>query len=136
MKYSKKMNFHKKVTKSNYIREYIVVLNGLLDLTPREIDVLATLIKIDLSWVMRSSSEIKNIISTDNRRLVMKDTNMNKSNFTKAINKFKSMRLLVASPEGGVVINELLKPAIDPKNKVEITFILDLNDAPVIQQTI
>jgi hypothetical protein len=130
------MNFHKRVTQSNYVREYVVVLNGLLDLTPREIDVLTSLIKLDNAWVNRSKAEIKNVISTDNRRLVMKETNMNKSNFTKIINKLQSIHLLIKSPEGGMVINELLKPKIGNNNKVEITFILDLNDAPAIPETI
>ena len=128
------MNFHKKVTKNNYIREYITVLNGLLDLTPREIDTLSTLIKIDIAWVPRRPSEIKHLLSTDNRRIAMKENNMNKSNFAKIISKLQSMRLLITSAEGGVILNELLKPEINGKNKIEITFILDLND--VVQQTI
>ena len=104
------MNFHKRVTQNNYVREYLMVLNGLLDLTPREIDVLAMLIKIDNAWVSRSPVDKKNVISTDSRRLIMKETNMNKSNFTKIINKLKSIRLLIIPVEGGVVVNELLKP--------------------------
>ena len=128
------MNFHKKVTKNNYIREYITVLNGLLDLTPREIDTLSTLIKIDIAWVPRRPSEIKHLLSTDNRRIAMKENNMNKSNFAKIISKLQSMRLLITSADGGVILNELLKPEINGKNKIEITFILDLND--VVQQTI
>jgi hypothetical protein len=123
------MNFHKKVTKNNYIREYIVVLNGLLGLTPREIDILTILIKIDLSWQSRSPVDVKNIISTDSRRLVMKETGMNKSNFTRIINKLQSMSLLIPSSDGGMVVNELLKPIFDSTDKIEIKFILDLNDA-------
>lgn len=130
------MNFHKRVTQNNYVREYLMVLNGLLDLTPREIDVLAMLIKIDNAWVSRSPVDKKNVISTDSRRLIMKETNMNKSNFTKIINKLKSIRLLIIPVEGGVVVNELLKPAISSNKKIEVTFILDLNDATTVQQTI
>ena len=114
------MNFHKKVTKNNYIREYITVLNGLLDLTPREIDTLSTLIKIDIAWVPRRPSEIKHLLSTDNRRIAMKENNMNKSNFAKIISKLQSMRLLITSADGGVILNELLKPEINGKNKISI----------------
>jgi hypothetical protein len=125
------MNFHKKVTKNNYVREYVTVLNGLLDLTPREIDVLTTLIKIDAAWVARSPDEKKHLLSTDNRRLAMKETNMHKSNFVKIVNKLRSIHLLVDSPDGGIVANELLKPVIHD-NKIEVTFILDLNDATTV----
>jgi hypothetical protein len=123
------MNFHKKVTKNNYIREYIVVLNGLLGLTPREIDILSVLIKIDVSWQNRTPVDIKNILSTDSRRLAMKETGMNKSNFARVINKLQSMRLLIPSSDGGMVVNELLKPVFDSTDKIEVKFILDLNDA-------
>jgi hypothetical protein len=120
------MNFQKKVTKTNYIREYVTVLNGLLDLTPREIDVLVAMIKIDNAWVPRTSSEIKNILATDNRRLVLKETNMGKSNFTKILNKLIAIKLLVLSTESKYVINPLLKPVIDKNNKIELKFVLDV----------
>ena len=120
------MNFQKKVTKSNYIREYLTVLNGLLDLTPREMDVLIAMVKLDIEWIPRTPTEVKNIISTDNRRLILKETNMGKSNFTKVLNKLISIKLLVLSTEGKYVINELLKPKIDDKGKVHIRFVLDV----------
>lgn len=120
------MNFQKKVTKSNYVREYVTVLNGLLDLTPREIDVLVEMIKIDISWVPRTPLEVKNILSTDNRRLILKETHMGKSNFAKIINKLISIKLLVLSTDTKYVINELIKPKIDSKGKVEIRFVLDV----------
>jgi hypothetical protein len=120
------MNFQKKVTRSNYVREYVTVLNGLLDLTPREVDVLVAMIKIDNAWVPRVPSEVKNMLATDNRRLVLKETNMGKSNFTKIINKLIAIHLLVLSIDSKYVINELLKPAIDKNNKIELRFVLDV----------
>ena len=126
------MNFHKKVTKNNYIREYVTVLNGLLDLTPREIDVLTSMIKIDVAWTPRSVSEVKDIMSTDSRRLLLKDTNMNKSNFNKIANKLISVGLVVKSKDDKYIINELLKPTIikvKDKSIIEIKFTLEVADA-------
>jgi len=120
------MNFQKKVTKTNYVREYVRVLNGLLDLTPREIDVLVAMIKIDNAFVPRTPTEVKNIISTDNRRLILKETNMGKSNFTKILNKLIAIRLLVLSKDSKYVINELLKPKLDNNNKIELRFVLNV----------
>jgi hypothetical protein len=128
------MNFYKKVTKSNYIREFVTVLNGLFDMPPREKDVLGALIKLDLSWTARVPNEKKNLLSTDNRRLLKAEVNMDKSNFQRIINKLQSIGLLITSPDGTCVVNDLLKPVII-KDKVEITFILDLSDGSV-QQTI
>jgi hypothetical protein len=122
------MNFQKKVTKNNYIREFVILLNGLLDLSPREVDVLSSLIKIDSNWVSRSTLEVKDLLSTDSRRLAMKECNMSKSNITKMINKFKEINLLVLSQDGKYVVNELLKPTIT-NGKIEVTFILNVADA-------
>ena len=120
------MNFQKKVTKTNYIREYLTVLNGLIDLTPREMDVLVEMVKIDIAWIPRTPLEVKNIISTDNRRLILKETRMGKSNFTKILNKLISIKLLVLSTDNKYIINDLLKPKIDSKGKIEIRFVLDV----------
>lgn len=125
------MNFRKKVTKTNYAREYIRVLNGLFDLTPREIDVLTSLIKLDATWEPRSTIEVKDLLSTDSRRIVLKESGMNKTNFIKVVNKLKSIGLLVLSKDNKYVINELLKPVfIKDKGKeyIEIKFILELSD--------
>jgi predicted transcriptional regulator len=120
------MNFQKKVNKNNYVREYVRVLNGLLDLTPREMEVLTEMIKVDMAWVPRTASEVKNVLSTDSRRSVLKETNMGKSNFTKILNKLISIGLLVLSTDNKYIINDLLKPKIDSKGKVEVRFVLDV----------
>jgi hypothetical protein len=120
------MNFQKKVTKTNYIREYVTVLNGLLDLTQREVDVLCSMIKLDNNWAPRSPSDVKNILSTDSRRLMLKETGMNKSNFTKIVKKMTVIGLLVLSTDGKYVVNELLKPSIDDKGKIEVKFVLNV----------
>lgn len=118
------MQFQKKVTKTNYIREYVTVLNGLLDLTPREIDLLTAFIKLDAAWVPRHPDEIKNLLSTDNRRLLRKEVNMNKSNFQKIVHKLITMGLLIKSPDNTYSINDLLKPKMDDKGDIEIKFVL------------
>lgn len=125
------MNFQKKVTKNNYIRETIRVLNGLLDLTPREIDVLLVMMKIDIAWQAKTPMDQKNLMSTDNRRLIFKECNMAKSNFNKITKKLMAMKILVQSQDGRWIINELLKPTITKvkdKNLIEIKFILEVED--------
>ena len=125
------MNFQKKVTKNNYIRETIRVLNGLLDLTPREIDVLLVMMKIDIAWQAKTPMDQKNLMSTDNRRLIFKECNMAKSNFNKITKKLMAMKILVQSQDGRWIINELLKPTITKvkdKNLIKIKFILEVED--------
>jgi hypothetical protein len=95
-------------------------------LTPREVDVLVAMIKTDTAWRPRTPSEVKNILATDNRRLILKETNMGKSNFTKIINKLIAIHLLVLTTNSKYVVNELLKPQIDKNGKIEIKFVLDV----------
>jgi hypothetical protein len=104
------------------------VLNGLLDLTPREMDALIAMIKIDAQWTPKLPSEIKNVLATDNRRLVLKEITMGKSNFTKIINKFISIGLLVLSTDNKYIVNDLLIPKIDKNNKIDLRFVLDVSD--------
>jgi hypothetical protein len=51
---------------------------------------------------------------------------MGKSNFTKILNKLISIGLLVLSTDKKYIINDLLKPKVDSKGKIEIRFILDV----------
>lgn len=121
------MYLRKFVTKDNFTRVYITVLNGLLQLTPREIDVFSALMKIDLVWQPKMDGDLKNLMSTDNRRLIMKNANISKANLTRAVKKFISVGIIEVQPDGRYLIPELMKPIIDKENKINIHFVLDLN---------
>ena len=112
------MYLRKFVTKDNFTRVYITVLNGLLQLTPREIDVFSALMKIDLVWQPKMDGDLKNLMSTDNRRLIMKNANISKANLTRAVKKFISVGIIEVQSDGRYLIPELMKPIID-KDTVE-----------------
>jgi hypothetical protein len=128
------MYLRKLVTKDNFVRVYITVLNGLLQLTPREIDVYSVIVKLDLQWQPKMTGDVKNLLSTDNRRLVMKSANISKANLTRTVKKLLSIGLLELSLDNRYLIPELMKPNIIYDNKVKgdlgkisINFILDFN---------
>jgi len=128
------MYWKKLVTKDNFTRAYIMVLNGLLQLTPREIDVLNILLKIDLAWQPRMTGDLKNLLSTDNRRLVMKEANIAKANLTRTVKKLLGVGVLEQTLDDRYIIPELMRPIItydkkdaNKNNKIFVTFILDLN---------
>lgn len=121
------MYLRKFVTRNNFTRVYITVLNGLLQLTPREIDVFSVLMQIDLAWQPKLPNDLKNIMSTDNRRLIMKEANISKANLTRAVKKFISIGIVEILPDGRYIIPELMKPIITSDNKINIHFVLDLN---------
>ena len=127
------MYLRKFVTKDNFTRVYITVLNGLLQLTPREIDVFSALMKIDLVWQPKMDGDLKNLMSTDNRRLIMKNANISKANLTRAVKKFISVGIIEIQSDGRYLIPELMKPIIDKDNKINIHFVLDLNK-PIVDE--
>ncbi|MCZ2336932.1 MAG: hypothetical protein LC127_01810 [Chitinophagales bacterium] len=98
------MYLRKFVTRNNFTRVYITVLNGLLQLTPREIDVFSVLMQIDLAWQPKLPNDLKNIMSTDNRRLIMKEANISKANLTRAVKKFISIGIVEILPDGRYII--------------------------------
>ena len=121
------MYLRKFVTKDNFIRFYITVLNGLLQLTPREIDVYSVIMKLDIQWQPKLTGDSKNLLSTDNRRLIMKSANISKANLTRTVKKLVSIGLLLVSVDGYYTIPEVMKPTIMKDNKIYMNFVLDLN---------
>lgn len=114
----------KKVKDKNKYREFIKVLNGLLQLSDREVEVLSLLVKLDAEWPIDFH---KNVLSTDSRKYVMSTTKVNKNNLTKYVTKFKSKGILDSTGYNTWGINNMFVPNTED-NKMEIKFILDYND--------
>ncbi len=119
--------FRKKVKKSNIYREYARILNGILDLSPREMEIFSLLLRIDSEWQAVLQTDTKNILSTDNRKRVMRETHVNKNNLSKYISILKERGLLVQSPHDGWEVTEELSPVIIGQ-LLEIVFTLDMKD--------
>lgn len=120
------MNQYLKSVKSkNKYREFLKVLNGVLQLSDREVDVLSILLQLDVEW--GNNFNLKNILSTDSRKAVMSSTKINKNNLTKYIVKFKSLGILRNTTDKTWIVNEMFVPQIE-NNKVTISFILDINE--------
>jgi len=115
--------FSKKIKTKNKFREFIQVLNGLLRLSDRETEVLSLLMKIDSEWTP-VISEHKNILSTDSRRAIMKETRITKNNLVKYIRTLKERGILIQNSFEGYEINNIFMPKATG-DIIEIVFILD-----------
>lgn len=102
------MHFYKKILKKNLYKTIINILNGTLELTEREKQVLYVLIQLDVAWSPTFRDDYKNILSTDNRRTIMKETNVHKANLVKYINRFKEKGLILKNAQGGWDINPVI----------------------------
>ena len=121
------MNLRRKVKQSSFYREYVRVLNGILELSPREIEIFSLLLRIDYEWRPILPGDIKNILSSDNRKRVMRETLVNKNNLTKYINTLKEKGLVINTEEGGWQVAPQLLPNM-VSGVVRILFILDTNE--------
>lgn len=119
--------YRKSVKHKNRYREFVRVLNGALQLTERELDVFSALLALDKSWP-RETTEYKNILSTDSRRVVMAETRINKSNLTKYAKEFKEKGLLLVDENGNTKVNPIFIPEDSANGSFEILFILDLKE--------
>ena len=116
----------KNINEADLYKEFLTSLNGILDLTGRELELLTELTNIDVNTV-KSSKESKNVISTENRKLLRKKLGITPDNLSRYITKFKNQGILVNGKlEDEVVVNKALIPIIIG-DRVQITIVLRIN---------
>jgi len=99
-------------------------MNGLLNLTERERQLMLLLIRLDQSYGS-SLREYKDVLSTDNRRILCKEANINKANLAMYAKTLIEKGALIKNKNGGAEVNPIL--TLDPTDdKVEYTFVLEL----------
>lgn len=117
----------KAVPKSQLYIEFVKALNGILDLSNRQMEVLAYLIHIDVS-TPKSTVRSKNVISAANRKKMIADLKIGADNLSKYIKKFKQMGILIQGKvEDEVYVNKALIPEI-VGDRVQMTIILKLKN--------
>lgn len=112
----------KTVTNDTLILEFIKALNGILNITDREMELLSKFIELDMKY-NPALEERKNIISTKNRKIVMKDLRIGPDNLSRYIKRFKDKGILVnGKADDEVYVNRALIPEII-KDRVQLTLI-------------
>lgn len=113
----------KTVKKEDLYNEFLTTLNGILQLTDREKELMVLLLNIDRTTPKLPGYD-KNIISTENRKYIMKTTGITKDNLSRYLGKFKDKGLLI---KGKVDDEWLINPALIPEiigDRLQITVIL------------
>lgn len=117
----------KTVNKGNLYYEYLNALNGILQLTNRELELLTKFVELDVNFTPIPGVS-KNVASTDNRRMIKSTMGITPDNLSRYISKFKKEGLLVqGKAEDELVVNKILIPEII-KDRVQITLILRVNE--------
>lgn len=117
----------KTVNKDNLYYEYLNALNGVLQLTDRELELLTKFVELDVNFDSTSGVS-KNIANTNNRRMIKSTMGITPDNLSRYISKFKKEGLLVqGKAEDELIVNKILIPEII-KDRVQITLILRVNE--------
>ena len=116
--------FHKKIKRKQVYKEYVNILNGNLQLSFREADVFSVLLQLNDEW-HNMITTTNNILSTDVRRELMRETRIKKTNLSRYIKGLSSKGILLPTENGGYMLNELFIPDIQ-EDSCEIMFILEM----------
>ncbi len=120
--------FRKKIKQKDVYKEYARILNGVLKLSDRELELFYLLLEIDDDKKPILNME-NNILSTDTRKAIMNETRINKNNLIKYINALVEKQILIKS-DNGYELNEFFKPLVD-YNKTVINFELLIDNERV-----
>jgi len=118
--------FIKTISPDNLGYEFLRSLNGLLDLTDRELELLSIFLDLYLKN-MKSRRGKAPIDSTENRRHVMRVTTVTKDNLCRYIKMFREKKIFVIE-DGMLVMSRALTPIVIGSKTVQITMILKLKE--------
>ena len=117
----------KSVSDNELITEFLHALNGILKLTDRELELMATFIKMDIEYE-KISNIAKNVANTKNRKWIIENLGITKDNLSRYIKSFKEKGILKAGPaEDELTVNKALIPIVIG-DRVQITIILKIKD--------
>ena len=117
--------FLKHVTKQTVYKQYVKVINGLLQLSDREAELLALLLELNDNMTNSSLSLPDNILSTDNRRIIMAKTMINKNNLVKYIKSLVDKGVLT-KVDSGYKLVDIVIPKI-ANDELAVCFKLNIS---------
>ena len=112
----------KKVTLNNLFTEYAKILNGVLQLSDRELEVFAFLLKADYDGPAYVNNHIN---SKEVRKRFISSTGVSEANYSRYLGTIKKKGLIVKSQSGKWVLNDIIRPVIN-NGVFELKFELDV----------
>ena len=118
----------KSVPRRKIYFEYLQSLNGILNLSYRELEVMAILVEVDVNTVVNPGDSI-NVINTQVRKTLMKVFGLTPDNLCRLISKLKKMGYIKQGfAEDEWEVNKILIPEII-SDRVQISIVLKVDDA-------
>jgi len=119
------MNLRKKVSNASLYTEYVNILNGVLQLSNREAEVLSFILAAD------ANGEYDNINAKHVRSAIINNSGISESNLSRYLSTLKAKGLVVRAPTGKWVVNDHIRPQV-VSGIMELTITLDTNDGQAI----
>lgn len=114
------MNLRKKVSRELLYTEYVNILNGVLQLSNREAEVLSFILAIDGSGEPNINSKVA-------RSTIVNQLSISEPNLSKYLSTLKAKKLIIRDSTGKWVVNDYIRP--DLKGAIlEITITLDTEE--------
>lgn len=108
--------------------EYLQSLNGILNLSYRELEVMAKLVEVDVNMDVKPGDS-KNVINTQVRKTLMKELGFTPDNLCRLISKLKKLGYIKQGfAEDEWEVNKILIPEII-SDRVQISIVLKVDDA-------
>jgi len=119
-------NLRKKVNRELLYTEYVNILNGVLQLSRRESEVLSFMLALDATGET-------NVNNTNARKVLTKYLGISESNLSRYLNTIKSKKLIVKDANNKWVINQYIRPHV-VGGILEITITLDSVNGDVTRE--
>jgi len=127
------MILQKKVNKGSFYTDFVNILNGVLQLSPREAEVFSHLL------LFSDAGYAENINHKTVRKNIKLVLGISEANLSRYLNTIKTKGLIVKSGESKWVINDNIKPDVEG-DTVEVLFSLkilkDVEDKAVVEKAI
>jgi hypothetical protein len=104
--------------------EFLKSLNGLLELTDRELEVLSIFLAIHLNG-FKTKAKYKSIDCTENRKAIMQSTGITRDNMSRYVKSFRDKGIFIYNGER-LELNKAITPVIIGGKTVQTTLILKI----------
>ena len=118
--------FVKTVTQNRVNYEFIKSLNGIMNLTQREMDILKTIMDIHAEGIRFKPRKIY-VDNADTRKRIMSETGVTKDNLSRYMSVYKTKGILIRDGNN-FIINKALLPNIIGGTTVQITLVLKIKE--------
>ena len=98
----------KELVREEFSHNYVTVLNGVIGLTPKELEVLSYM--LNKYYEAKERGDKPNILETEARKILVKETGIQNANLNKYLNIYLDKKLVYKLEDGTIEFNSAVFP--------------------------